>query len=63
MKGVKTFNEKIMWIMKNDKNPLKVRCSDKLLCKKYIEEKVGEGFTAKTYVFSDSVEHISFASG
>lgn len=58
VKDVDTFNEKIRWIMKNDRNQLMVTCSDKLLCKEYIESKIGKGFTPKTYTHSDSVDSL-----
>ena len=54
-----TYNQKIQWLLINDKNPLKVLCSDKLKVKEYIEEKLGSSkFTPKTHLVANDVEEL-----
>ncbi len=51
--GYLTFNQVIQRSMKNDRNPLKVRCTNKLGVKDYVESVIGPGHTPKTYAVGD----------
>lgn len=54
-----TYNEIIQWISFNDKDPLKIKCSDKLRVKKYIEEKLNSSsFTPKTFAIADNIKDL-----
>lgn len=39
------FNEKIQWLKLNDRDPMKVTCSDKIMVRDYITDTVGERYT------------------
>lgn len=43
----KTFNEKIMWLKLHDRDPLYHRFADKLSCRRFIKERLGEGYLAR----------------
>jgi len=51
----KTINERIQWSMAHARLPLKRYCTDKIKCKQYIKDKLGEGFTAKLLASADNV--------
>jgi len=53
-----SFNDKILWLLKNDRNPLIPACCDKIKVKDYIKEKIGEGFTPKTYMIASSYNEL-----
>lgn len=44
-----TFNEKMQWLKLNDRNPLYTKLVDKVAVKAFVEERVGPGYTPKTY--------------
>lgn len=48
VRNPKTFNQHIRWRMVHDRNPLFVRLVDKIECKRYVEERLGPGFTPAT---------------
>jgi len=52
------FNNKMKWLLKYDRNHLKYNCTDKLLLKEYIYNKLGSGYTPKTYVISNSTKEL-----
>lgn len=54
------FNEKIHWLNLYYKNPLITRCCDKLELKKYVAEKIGEGYTPKTLAVYNRASEIDF---
>lgn len=55
----KSFNEVIRNSLKNDRNPLKVKCSDKLGVKEYIKEKMGSyNYTPKTFCIADNANKL-----
>ena len=51
----KTINERIQWSMAHARLPLKKYCTDKIKCKQYVKDKLGEGFTAKLLASADNV--------
>lgn len=52
-----SFNEKILWLLKNDKNLLMVDCADKHKVKEYIKSKTGnEHLTPKTFQVANSFD-------
>lgn len=51
-----SFNQLIQRSMKYDRNPLKIKCTDKLGVKDYVEEVIGPNHTPLTYVVGNSVE-------
>ncbi|WP_276948597.1 ATP-grasp fold amidoligase family protein [Acetatifactor muris] len=54
----KSFSEMIQWIKLYYHEPLMGRCADKVLFKKFIREKLGEGYTAKTYEVWEKPEEV-----
>lgn len=56
--SVVSFNNKMKWLLSYDRNHLKRHCTDKLLLKKYVQDKLGPGFTPKTYVISNSTKEL-----
>lgn len=54
----KGFNLKIKQSLKNDRNPLKVICSDKLQVKLYIAQKVGDEFVPKVFLRAKNVKDL-----
>ncbi len=40
----KTFNEKILWLLQNDRKPLHILCTDKYAVRSHIKEKIGEKY-------------------
>lgn len=60
LKNPKTFNEKIQWIKLNYFHPDMERCVDKYEFKKYIEEKLGPGYTLSLYGAWDDESDIDF---
>lgn len=56
----RSFNQKIRYSLINDRNPLKVLCTDKIKCKEYIKDKLNSGnFTPKTFEIADTYSDIS----
>ena len=55
-----TFNEKLAWIKLYDHNPLYHKMVDKYEVKKIVEEKIGEGYTAKCLAIYDKLEDADF---
>jgi len=53
-----SFNELLQHSMKTDRNPLKVKCTDKLGVKEYVEQVVGPGHTPLTYVTGNNVKEV-----
>ena len=60
LKSPKKLSEKIQWIKLNDNSKLKTILSDKISCKKYIEEHIPDLKMAKLYKEFDSIECIDF---
>lgn len=55
-----TFNEKIRWLVSNEKPKLKSILSDKILVKSYVSQKLGPNKTAEIYGIWDKFEEIQF---
>ena len=62
LKNPKTYSEKIQWLKVNDHNPEYARIVDKFLFKKYIEEKIGPGYTIPLLGVWDNIDDIDFES-
>lgn len=60
MENPKGFNEKLMWLNLYDKNPLKTKCSDKLLVREYVEEKNCGKILNKLYSVYQKVDDIEW---
>ena len=58
-KNPKSFTEKLQWIKVYDRNPAYSRLVDKYEMKKYVDEKLGEGYTVPTIGLWDSVSEIN----
>ncbi len=56
----KTLNEKIRWLLYNEKPELKTRLSDKILVKSFAAEKLGPNHTAELYGVWDNFKDIPF---
>ncbi|MCM1983007.1 CapA family protein [Lyngbya confervoides] len=54
------FNDKIQWLKLFDQSPEIVRCSDKILVRDYIRERVGEEHLVKLYQVHDRFSQIDF---
>ena len=60
LENPKTFNQKLQWLKLNYHDPEIGRCVDKCEFKKYIDEKLGEGYTVPMYGFWEHENHIDF---
>lgn len=49
LKNPKTFNEKVRWLINNEKLDLKTKFADKLQAKKYVKENIGKEYVAELY--------------
>ena len=61
-KNPKTFNEKVMWYMIYFSDEVATTVIDKVRFKKYISEKIGDGYTAELYGVWDNAEDIDFSN-
>ena len=55
------YNEKMQWLMVHDQMPEHVICSDKLLCRSFVANRIGEQYLRKIYAVERSVDDIDFA--
>ncbi len=55
-----TFNEKIQWYKLNYRDPLMVKCADKVGVREYVKEKIGEQYLVPIIGVYDSVDDIDF---
>ena len=58
----KGYNEKIHWLMVNDQMPEHIICSDKLLCRSFVANRIGEQYLREIYDASRSVDDIDFSN-
>lgn len=58
--NVKSFNEKIRWMMAYDSNTYKTRLTDKILVRDWIKEQIGEKYLVPVYGTWYDVEEIPF---
>ena len=56
------FNDKIQWLKLFDQSPENVRCSDKILVRDYVRERVGEEYLVKLYQVHNHFSEIDFDS-
>ncbi len=59
LENPKSFSEMIQWIKLYYCNPQISRCVDKVLFKDFIKERLGEGYTAKTYKVWEKAEEVN----
>lgn len=57
----KTFNEKIRWLINNEKTDLKTKLTDKILVKSYVASKLGKHHSAELYGIYNNYEEIDFS--
>ncbi|MDO6807520.1 ATP-grasp fold amidoligase family protein [Zobellia galactanivorans] len=55
----KTLNEKINWLMLNDRRPLHTQCADKLAVRDYISKTIGPEFLVPLFFSTKKIEDIS----
>jgi len=55
-----TFSEKIQWLKLNYRDPLMVKCADKIMVREYVKEKIGAGFLNDLLFVYDSAKEIDF---
>lgn len=54
------FNDKIQWLKLFDQDVEIIRCSDKLLVREYVKERVGEKYLTEVYQIRKSFDAINF---
>lgn len=59
LENPKSFSEMIQWIKLYYHDPVMQRCADKVLFKDFIRERLGEGYTAKTYDIWETAEKVN----
>ncbi len=57
----KTLNEKIRWLIYNEKLELKTKLTDKILVKSYVASKLGKNCTAELYGIYNNFDEIDFS--
>ena len=60
-KSPKTFNEKLRWLIFNEKLELKTKLTDKILLKGYVASKIGSGHVAELYGVYNDFSEIDFS--
>lgn len=60
LKNPKTFSEKLQWLKLYDRKPEYTRMVDKYEAKKYVAERIGEGYIIPTLGVWDSFDEIDF---
>lgn len=61
-KNPKTFNEKVRWLILNEKVDLKTKLSDKIYVKNWVDERLGKGYCAELYGVWEKFDDIDFSS-
>lgn len=59
LENPKSFSEMLQWIKLYYHDPIMSRCVDKVLFKEFIREKLGKGYTAKTYAVWETAEEVN----
>ena len=54
------YNEKIRWLIVNDQMPEHVICSDKILCRSFVSNRIGNQYLRDVYQISESPDSIDF---
>lgn len=57
---LETLNQKIIWYMMFDENPLRTQCSDKYAVREYVEKRIGSKYLPKLLGVWDNVSDINF---
>jgi len=60
LKNPRTFNEKLQWLKLYDHNPLYTQLADKYEVRKFIAEKIGEGYLIPLFGVWDSIDEVDF---
>lgn len=60
--GCRNYNDKIQWLKLFDQSPDIVRCSDKVLVRDYINERIGEDCLPRLYQVHEHFSQIDFNS-
>ncbi len=60
LKNPHTFNEKVRWLITNEKLDLKTQFADKIKAKKYVEENIGKEYVAELYGVWEKFSDIDF---
>jgi hypothetical protein len=55
------YNDKIQWLKLFDQDEAKVRCSDKLLVREHVRERVGERYLVPIYQVADHYARLDFS--
>ena len=58
----KTFNEKIIYLMLNDRNDLIPLTTDKIRVRKYVENKIGKNYLIPIIKTFNSIDEIEFSA-
>lgn len=58
----KTMNEKIIWLLHHGDLSLKEKLTNKIEVKKWVAERIGEEYIAKTYAICDSLDEVDWDS-
>lgn len=58
----KTFYQHVRWRMTHDRNPLYVTLADKIESKKYVADRIGEGYTVATIAVGGNSAEIDFSA-
>lgn len=56
------FNDRIQWLKLFDQDMEMIRCSDKILVRDYVRERVGDKYLVKLYQVHDRFEQIDFTA-
>ena len=57
-----TFNEKLHWLMRNDRRPVVTQCSDKFAVRDYVRDRVGASYLTKLYGVWDDPGTMDFST-
>ncbi len=60
LKNPKSFNEKLLWLALNYKNPIIARGTDKYEMKKYVAEKIGDEYVVPCYGVYEDLNDINW---
>ncbi|HMB61478.1 MAG TPA: ATP-grasp fold amidoligase family protein [Eudoraea sp.] len=59
LKNPITLNEKINWLKLYDRTPLHTQCADKYAVRKYVKDRIGEGYLVPLYFHSEDPDAIN----
>lgn len=61
LENPKGFNEKLMWLKHNWRDPVKTKCSDKLLVREFVKERGCEEILNEIYAVYDNIDEIDWS--